>query len=119
MIGITKTGPLLTALVAAILMGCATRQQPSAADQTDAYEPLVCVGQAQCQTAWRRAQLWLVANSRWKIQIATDVVIETYNGDPYTPFRHYVLTRESLGGDRARSKSPAVARIPMGAPPTR
>ena len=94
----------VAAAAAAALMGCATRQPPSAADQTDAYEPLVCVGPAQCQTAWRRAQLWLVDNSHWKIQIATEVVIETYNGDPYTPFRHYVLTREPLGGDRERIK---------------
>lgn len=59
-----------------------------------ATEPLFCRGADQCQRYWRRAQLWVAKNSRWKIQTATDVLIETYGSPRSSTDRAYQVLRE-------------------------
>jgi len=89
-------------LAALMLAACASKPVPSVADVSDATEPLVCDGPVQCQTAWRLAQLWVVTNSGLKIQLATDVVIQTYPGDQTTTLRNYTITRQPIEGQRER-----------------
>ena len=95
---------VLLALVIVMLSACAAKPGPSVAEIRDATEPLVCDGASQCQTAWRLVQLWVVANSGLKIQLATDVVIQTYPGDQFSTLRHYTITREPIDGQRERIK---------------
>lgn len=85
--------------LALALTGCANPPS-SQRDLEDAATPLLCIGAAECTLAWRSAQVWIAENSYWKIQVATDAVIQTYNGDPYTVMRRYTLTRIPIGGDR-------------------
>ena len=39
--------------------------------------PVLCVGKAQCDIYWQRAQAWVVNNSEYRMQTVTDTVIET------------------------------------------
>ena len=80
----------LAVLASATLSGCAYRHQASEAFAAKARQPILCEGAEQCSLYWKRAQVWLALNSELKIQVATDVVIETYypvNGSPTYGFR--------------------------------
>lgn len=39
-----------------------------------------CTSDVQCRVMWTRARQWLIANTSYKIQTATDDMLETYNG---------------------------------------
>ena len=39
--------------------------------------PVLCVGKAQCDIYWQRAQAWVANNSEYRLQTVTDTVIET------------------------------------------
>ncbi len=39
----------------------------------------VCDGEAQCTAMWEAAQLWVAKNAGYKIQILSNVLIETYS----------------------------------------
>ena len=80
------------AAVALALAGCITEPPPKPIHTP----PLDCVGDDQCKLYWERAQVWVVKNSNWKIQIATDVLIQTYNAAG--TLNHYTLMREPQGG---------------------
>lgn len=45
---------------------------------TEANEPLLCANKAQCDTYWQRAQVWVSTHSGYKVQTATDAIIQTY-----------------------------------------
>lgn len=64
------------------IIGCVQNQSPrvvvSAEDKAEVRTPLICEGKDQCDLFWQRAQLWLAKNSAWKIQSATEFVINTY-----------------------------------------
>lgn len=91
---------LFTSLAFALgLAGCASKAPiANQYDIEEAMRPLECVGAEQCTAYWRRAQVWIAQNSRMKIQIATDAIIETYNVTNYLPVYSYRVTRESKGG---------------------
>lgn len=60
--------------------GCATltaEQRAERVAQLKATTP-VCEGEADCKAKWDAAQLWIVQNAGRKLQITTDVVLETY-----------------------------------------
>lgn len=86
-------------LAAAVLLaGCATQRVVDPALKAAADEPLFCQGAEQCGNYWKRAQVWVATNSRWKIQNATDSVITTF-----TPVRSAVepgfqITRLPVAG---------------------
>ena len=46
--------------------------------------------------------MWVAKNSYWKIQVATDVMISTYNGTEHSTQNSYSLVREPLGDGRER-----------------
>lgn len=100
----TWASGLLLALLSLGLCACATREQPSWDDTQEAHAPLICDDEAACSRAWRSAQAWIATNSRWKIQTVSDAVIVTFNGDAYTPFRHFQITREPVGGGKEQIK---------------
>lgn len=65
-----------------------------AADIVELDHPLECTGKAACDDLWRRAQIWVLNNSGYKIQVATEVVIETYNPGLSSTTFAIRLTRE-------------------------
>lgn len=71
---------LALALVIA-LTGCASTPD-NPAMSAEAAEPLLCSNKPQCDAYWQRAQVWVASNSNYRIQVATDAIIETYG--PYT-----------------------------------
>lgn len=85
------------ALAAAMLTACAGPAIEEMSDEAKA--PLYCVGKEQCDLYWKRAQLWVAQNSRWKIQTATDVVITTFTPTGQSADYGYQVTREPLDGD--------------------
>lgn len=86
------------------LVGCAAPPPPAVAPEIAeaAWRPLDCANAQQCAVWWRRTQVWIASNSRMKIQIATDAIIETYNAVDYAPVFAYRATREPRtdGGER-------------------
>lgn len=60
--------------------------------------PVTC--DTNCATAWERTQLWIAKHSRWKIQTATDVLIQTYNPPEHNPSYGITATKEPIGGGR-------------------
>jgi hypothetical protein len=62
--------------------------------------PVVC--DSGCASEWQRAQLWVAKHSRWKIQTATDVLLQTYNPSGYEPTYGFTATKEPLVGGKYR-----------------
>lgn len=55
-------------------------------------------GGLMCRECWERAQLWVAKHSRRKVQIATDVMIETYNPGDHEPEYAFKVIKEPIGG---------------------
>ena len=105
---------LLTSIVTTTLAGCAVpATQATSSEASEANLPLMCENDAQCQAMWRRSQVWIAENSGWKIQIATDAIIETYNPPEGSRKRFYRITRESVGGGREQIKIASGCRNPL------
>jgi hypothetical protein len=70
-----------TAIMAfcALLTACAAPPSNSPYRE-EAMAPLTCDNKAQCDLYWQRAQAWVSRNSPYRIQIANDVLLETYTG---------------------------------------
>jgi len=65
-------------MLAGVLAGCAevsVVSNPAAAPESE--RPVLCVGRAQCDVFWRRAQAWVANNSEYRLQTVTDTIIET------------------------------------------
>lgn len=96
-------------LIAAVLAltGCASAPPAppvyvSPEDTELAYTPLICDGAQQCSVYWKRAQFWVVGASSYRIQIATDSLIETYNPPKFQPGWGFRIVRVPLDGLRER-----------------
>lgn len=63
-------------LIAICLTGCATARQA----ETPPPAPIVCKTGADCDAKWSRALAWVTQNSQWRIQVQTDLLIQTFNG---------------------------------------
>lgn len=77
-----KTKLVLVAVL--LLSACAvprnpTPPAPSDADLIDSKVSLRCMQKDQCDRWWRTAQVWVVKNSGYKVQFATDAILQTYN----------------------------------------
>jgi len=66
--------------VAATLNGCAPSPQvQQAQNYIAANTPIKGANKAECDQMWQKVQYFIMKNSTRKMQIATDVVIETHN----------------------------------------
>ncbi|MDT3708149.1 MAG: hypothetical protein ROZ09_15105 [Thiobacillus sp.] len=96
---------LLAALIAsATLIGCAVTPNPqrqALLDEINKTTP-TCAGAEDCNAKWDAAQLWVVHNAGYKIQTATNVLIETYNPAQYSPGIAVLVTKEPMGGGAYR-----------------
>lgn len=90
---------LMTCTFTAFLAACAIPNQPLSAEEQNQLAPVECHGEVQCTKMWQRAQLWIAKNSAYKIQMANDVVIETYNPREHDVNLGFSLVKEPKGGD--------------------
>lgn len=81
----------VTALV--LLGACATPVSSPLMDE--ARQPLVCVSKPVCDRQWQRVQSWIAQNSGWRIQIANDVLIQTYGPGRNTTDLAFTAIREN------------------------
>lgn len=58
--------------------------------------PLDCEGAEECSFIWRRAQAWVANNAGYKVQTATDTLIQTYSGGAYETRWSFKVVREPL-----------------------
>jgi len=87
------------AILVCSLCSCASGPSPQTVAQFRNTIP-TCDGDADCKAKWEAAQLWVVHNAGFKIQTATDVLIETYNPTGGSPSLAARVTKEPLGGGR-------------------
>lgn len=85
-----------------LLGSCATAPSPAIEAKRAQFESTIptCEGEADCKAKWEAAQLWVVHNAGFKIQTATDVLIETYNPGPSDAKVAARVTKEPLGGGK-------------------
>jgi hypothetical protein len=88
---------LVMALVAS-LTACVTRTAPppippTAADVADAKLPVRCGSRDQCDRWWRTAQVWVVKNAGYRVQIATDAIVQTAGPDSGSSSWFFLATR--------------------------
>lgn len=88
---------LRLAICLCILLGACVTQGPAIYTP-----PLECASEPECKLYWERAQVWVAMNSHWKVQVATDVMISTFNGTEHSTYNHYTIVREPLGDGRER-----------------
>lgn len=87
---------LLVSLAALSAAACATAPaSPEKRMQAQQTTPS-CEGEADCKAKWEAAQLWVVHNADFKVQLATDALIETYGGKGIS----VRVTKEPLGAGR-------------------
>jgi hypothetical protein len=102
-----------------ILLGCtpiSTRLQPILAPASNMEDSITCC-QTECNDAWQRSQLWLVKHSKWKIQTATDVVIQTFNPIKCDVSYGFTIIKEPLGDGCYDIRMELVCGNPLGCDP--
>ncbi|WP_200888011.1 hypothetical protein, partial [Shewanella sp. ECSMB14102] len=67
--------------------------------QLEATTP-VCIDEKDCKAKWEAAQLWIVRNAGFKLQIVTDVLLQTYNATGGSPSLAVQATKEPIGGGK-------------------
>ena len=89
---------------AACLFGCAARQPPSmtATEVAEYNNPVECTGAEECALLWRRAQAWVAQNSGFKIQVATEMVLETFSAPNYSMRWAFRAVRQPMGKNSER-----------------
>jgi hypothetical protein len=86
------------------LTGCAKFndvKEANAAKQAQIYNTApVCLGKEDCAAKWDAAQLWVAKNAGYKIQTATNVIIETYNAFGSSTNLAASITKEPMGAGK-------------------
>ena len=92
---------LLAVVMLICIIGCAsTSPQTRALLAEAALSTEVVCESDQCKECWERAQLWLANHSQLKVQIATDVMLQTYNPAGSGVVYAFSVTKEPLGAGR-------------------
>lgn len=81
------------------LAGCVAQQgHELSVEEQNNLDPVVCYEAKHCDAMWQRAQIWVIKNAGYKIQIANETVIQTYGplrGDSYG--LAFTVTKEPRG----------------------
>jgi len=87
------------ALICVILAtGCSAPRALTVHERAQ-LEPIKCAGKAECDVYWQRAQVWVAKYSTWRIQTATDVLIQTYGpGDSNTELAYRIFREPTADG---------------------
>ena len=88
------------AALLAIAAGCYNNAALTNALAPARTAPIPTCEASSCAEMWQRAQLWVVNHSKWKIQTATDVVIETFNPVGYDASYGFTITKEPQGSGK-------------------
>jgi len=85
---------------AIICSGCATSKNAAMVKRAQiAVTAPVCKAGQSCDVMWDAAQLWVVHNADYKIQMVTNVLIETYNPGRNSADIAARITKEPIGND--------------------
>lgn len=71
---------LMSLGVVLLVAACASETSPALLSRLSSAgpdQPVQCDG--RCKTEWERAQIWLTQHSNWKLQLVTDVSLQTFN----------------------------------------
>lgn len=99
------------ALLSGSLSGCATKPPSPEIQALQAQElqalraqleqtTPVCLDEKDCKAKWEAAQIWIVRHAGYKLQITTDVLLQTYNATDASRSIAVQATKESLGGGK-------------------
>ncbi len=91
-----------------MLTSCATSGYETAAPN---QQTIGCKDKADCDSKWSKAQVWLVNNSGWKIQIANDVVLQTYGPGDSTRAAFTLTKSTNADGSGSINASAACGNI--------
>jgi hypothetical protein len=91
-------------VVSTLLVSCAMTPSPALqAKQAELEQTIpVCIDEQDCKAKWEAAQIWIVRNSSYRIQTATDVLLHTYNPRRYDSKIAVQVTKEPQGGGKYR-----------------
>ena len=99
--GVFKYLSMATLIVAS---GCATGPKLTEAELKEANEPLICANKQQCDLYWQRAQVWVAEKSFYKIQLANDVIIQTYSPPADSMYMGYTIIKSPMSNGSAEIK---------------
>lgn len=89
---------LLLIIAIIVISGCASNK-PLTTEQKQALAPIRCADKTQCDLFWQKTQVWIAKNSRYRIQTATDVLIQTYGPmDSATAMAYTVIKEPDSNG---------------------
>lgn len=101
-----------------LLSACASPPKLDANLAGELDRPLYCEGEQQCREMWERAMFFVSNYAAYKIQIANDSLIQTYNPEQYSPRLAYKVSKEPLGGGRYQIWTNAYCANAFGCSPT-
>ncbi|HZZ06394.1 hypothetical protein [Paraburkholderia sp.] len=84
---------LLAALCLVATAGCSTQGQVNPDVMQIATTPLTCSNKTECDVWWQRAQTWVTSHSKYKVESATDTLIQTAGPDGGKRALAYQITR--------------------------
>jgi hypothetical protein len=73
--------------------GCSTQGQVNPDVMQIATTPLTCSNKAECDIWWQRAQTWVTSHSKYKVESASDTLIQTAGPDGGKRALAYQITR--------------------------
>lgn len=79
-----------------LLVSCATTEQKAAIAEL-AQRQIICTQGEDCDTKWGRAVTWVAQNSAWKIQLQSDLIIQTYSAVGGSPSPGFLVNKVPLG----------------------
>ncbi|MFP3563760.1 hypothetical protein [Paraburkholderia sp. SIMBA_030] len=83
----------LLAVLCIVAAGCSTQGQVDPDVMQIATAPLTCSSKAECDAWWQRAQTWVTSHSTYKVEFATDTLIQTAGPDGGKRALAYQITR--------------------------
>jgi hypothetical protein len=89
-------GLISVAGIAGILGSATTEISPEQLNQIERTIPK-CETEKECERKWAGAQAWVAKNSGYKIQVATDSLIETYNSTDSSTRLAARVVKEPIG----------------------
>lgn len=94
---------IVTLMAALLIAGCQTYDPADQAKLARIKQTIpICTIPAECEAKWEAAQLWVVRNAGYKIQLATSVLIETYNSTQSSTALAVQVVKEPAGGGNYR-----------------
>lgn len=93
---------LIVILLTSSLFGCASTPSPEQEMKKSEYLNTIpiCDIKLDCTAKWEAAQLWVAKNAGYKIQTATNVVIETFNPTRDDTYLAAKITKEPIGSGK-------------------